>query len=91
MGRRIVIHAIMARIIGKEMIYLYCVPFGDTLPYLIRSGKPTMLPTKLVEESDLASTSKRGLYGIHGNIAAGHDHHNFFSCQTVFYFVSSHQ
>ncbi len=91
MGRRIVIHAIMARIIGKEMIYLYCVPFGDTLPYLIRSGKPMTQPTKLAFEGDLASTSKRGLYGIHSNIAAGHDHHNFFPRQTVFYFVSGHQ
>jgi len=24
------IHANMARITGKEVIYLYCVPFGDT-------------------------------------------------------------
>jgi hypothetical protein len=28
-----VIHAIMARIIGKKMIYLNCVPFGDTPVY----------------------------------------------------------
>ena len=35
-----VIHAIMARIIGKEMIYLYCVPFGDT-PVFIRFGRLT--------------------------------------------------
>ena len=37
-----VIHAIMARIIGKEMIYLYCVPFGDT-PVFIRFGRLTTL------------------------------------------------
>ncbi|MFZ1037633.1 MAG: hypothetical protein WAU61_09965 [Smithella sp.] len=37
-----VIHAIMARIIGKEMIYLYCVPFGDT-PVFIRFGKADAL------------------------------------------------
>ncbi|MGP8002355.1 MAG: hypothetical protein ACLPSL_01005 [Smithella sp.] len=42
------IHAILARIIGKEMIYLYCVPFGNT-PVFIRSGKPATMPTKLAE------------------------------------------
>jgi hypothetical protein len=41
-----VIHAIMARIIGKEIIYLYCVPFGDT-PVYKRPRKRTVSQSAL--------------------------------------------
>jgi|GEM_PF-2388469 hypothetical protein len=56
LGQSYIIHAIMARITGKEMIRLHCVPFGEHSRIPIRRGsrrpRPApgqAAPTKLAE------------------------------------------
>ena len=49
------IHAMMARITGKEMASLYCVPFGGHFRIYIRFRKPTTTPTKIAFDLETES------------------------------------
>ncbi len=46
-------YALVAYRTGKDRICFYCAPFHDALPEVHTLKKPTTMPTKLAEESEL--------------------------------------